>query len=1308
MKKFNLLAKTLLVAVCLLLRANSAWAEFKDFSVIVNNQTGTLLTNAELVQNTAVSFGVAVDGEGAVSRVAVDDASSVATISGTYHSDHGCTGLQVVVPVSGSVKITVGQCTYSSNTITVKNSSNETVASKTPSSPACWKNSRSNVDELFYSGGATTLTISGMGYCPYIAVEAVSVAPSEYNITYSLGSESATGILPVSAVVTDGDTYTLPKNFTLYKEGYTLTGWNDGTNTYTPGQVVTPTDDMIFTPVFSSNNGVTLADANKNVIVKWDFQRNNGAPLLNYSANQTGIYVTQASVNGTTIDVKLDFDTKSSGKIANGNWGDWCQMNDGTTFTIPSAKDAVVEVEAYNALSTLTIDGSSDYTSGKVVNKVITSTTSTIDVVISGEGSYYRYVQLTYPGSSDPWANFDNFAMDFRNGAYITSSETSSTTIGFKKSGENIVRTTADDEDAIGTITAKFHSNDHGLQNFSMSVAVPGYVKISAGTCAWGGNLTITGTNSFSHTVNTNTGNCYHSNTSANKVYAYYTTNEGTTLTIAGGNYMPYIAVESVDFYTITGTISGGDIDGTNVILTSQLTGQEFSATVSSNGFTVDVPADTYDISLSSTENYVISTPTEVTVTAAAPLTINVISSAPQTVSGDIANAPTTDFTLTFTGTGANVVNLNCLANATSFTTSLTPDTYTMSCADATLSTLSQESFTVVNSAITHNIYFPEVAIPAATQQNITVDNTIVTETANNYKSVTNALAAAKAGSISSPIITLTSGQTYREQVIVDMANVTLKTSGEGKATITWYYGIGYGYYSLNSSGYYDKDRAMTRNSKLAVGPARWGATMLVKSTGTGFKAENIIFENSFNQYYTTEEVADGVEANQVGDATITYDRTLQSGDDGYKAADSRAVTERAAAIGFENNPTGIQLYNCEFRGSQDTFYTSGKIHVKKCNIMGNTDYIFGGGDVVFDDCDLTIGGYSDSENTAYITANNPTEGQYYIFRDCTVKASNRTYVKANLGRDWGGTKAGVYFFNLKNEIDNKLEYKWSNMGGAITAGTAHLHIYDFDPTVNANYNTTGSNGANVNGTVSDDDATTLYTGVVTRLGFTPAHIYDIALDENSYYNSIRIKAANSGTGDVKLTRGISADKWSTIVLPFAMDATQVTTTFGSGVKVAELTSGDASNLNFTTVTAMEANKPYAIKVASNFTTATISGVTFAEATPTQAVDDWNFIGTYAAGSIPQGSYFFSNNKLKKATGDTSTIKPFRAYLTYTGTGNAPSITFNVDGETTSLRGISNEELVISNDDYYNLNGQRVNTPAKGVYIVNGKKVVIK
>lgn len=132
--KYKLLRLSLLSMLMML--CGNVFAEFKDFEVIVNNQEGTMLISNELVQGTSVEFGIAVASDGTVSRVAAGDASSVATISGNYHSDHGLTGMKVVVPVEGNVSILVGQCTYSGNEIKVTNSAGKTVASQTRPQPA--------------------------------------------------------------------------------------------------------------------------------------------------------------------------------------------------------------------------------------------------------------------------------------------------------------------------------------------------------------------------------------------------------------------------------------------------------------------------------------------------------------------------------------------------------------------------------------------------------------------------------------------------------------------------------------------------------------------------------------------------------------------------------------------------------------------------------------------------------------------------------------------------------------------------------------------------------------------------------------------------------------------------------------------------------------------------------------------------------------------------------------------------------------------------------------------------------------------
>ena len=205
---------------------------FKDFSVIVNNQNGTLLTAEEQVQGTAINFGVAVADDGTVSRVAADDASAVATVSGKFHSEHGCQALQVVVPNATNVKITVGQCTYSPATITVTDATGNVVATKTPNAPGCWKNDRNNVDVLYYTGEATTLTITGMDYCPFVGVSAltedeIAALNAEYTLSYFdfdgttlIGTQLVKGQQPIGEFAFGADDVT-------QLDGGAFRGWFD-------------------------------------------------------------------------------------------------------------------------------------------------------------------------------------------------------------------------------------------------------------------------------------------------------------------------------------------------------------------------------------------------------------------------------------------------------------------------------------------------------------------------------------------------------------------------------------------------------------------------------------------------------------------------------------------------------------------------------------------------------------------------------------------------------------------------------------------------------------------------------------------------------------------------------------------------------------------------------------------------------------------------------------------------------------------------------------------------------------------------
>lgn len=389
---------TFLLLIGMMPTAALAADAFRDIKLDLMN--GHLLTAEEISGKTTLSFGIAVAEDGTISRVGADDTNANAVINGKYHSDqHGLQNFSATVAVAGPVKITFGGCNWG-GMVTVKDASGtEVVKSFTTNIGACYAGNPNEKTAIAYYGGeATTLTISGGAYVPYFAVEAVSASdiPNDVKISFSLGENIAEGTVPAAQTVETGKAFTIPANRTLYAAGKTLAGWTDGSTTYKSGESLNANSDITLTAVFTDNT-VTLADRTEATTLLWDFQRKNGAPIMAYQGGgATGIYVTQATVAGQSIDVKLDFDA-TSGKIANANWNDWCQMNNGTKFSIPSCKDAVISIEAYSAPTTTTIDGQTDYTaSGNVISYTIANTAETIDIVI-GDGSYYRTIQIILP-----------------------------------------------------------------------------------------------------------------------------------------------------------------------------------------------------------------------------------------------------------------------------------------------------------------------------------------------------------------------------------------------------------------------------------------------------------------------------------------------------------------------------------------------------------------------------------------------------------------------------------------------------------------------------------------------------------------------------------------------------------------------------------------------------------------------------------------------------------------------------------------------------------------------------------------------
>lgn len=175
-------------------------------------------------------------------------------------------------------------------------------------------------------------------------------------------------------------------------------------------------------------------------------------------------------------------------------------------------------------------------------------------------------------------------------------------------------------------------------------------------------------------------------------------------------------------------------------------------------------------------------------------------------------------------------------------------------------------------------------------------------------------------------------------------------------------------------------------------------------------------------------------------------------------------------------------------------------------------------------------------------------------------------------------------------------------------------------------------------------------------------------------------------------------------VLPFGF-------TVPTGITVAELSSVNGDNLVFKPVTETVANKPYLVvtndgEFINKLTNVQVKATTGADLTTT--VDGVSHIGSYTAQNVAN-VYGYANGKFVKAT--TGSVKPFRTYVKVAGMQAAPmAFGVNIEGTVTGINNATT--AATAKEAIYNLQGVRVSGDlkhlTKGVYIVNGQKVVVK
>lgn len=251
-------------------------------------------------------------------------------------------------------------------------------------------------------------------------------------------------------------------------------------------------------------------------------------------------------------------------------------------------------------------------------------------------------------------------------------------------------------------------------------------------------------------------------------------------------------------------------------------------------------------------------------------------------------------------------------------------------------------------------------------------------------------------------------------------------------------------------------------------------------------------------------------------------------------------------------------------------------------------------------------------------------------------------------------------------------------------------------------------------------------TGMLASLKANGLRIngHDWTLTGIALYGPKATAAANGLTGCIDFKRYLSASQWRAMSLPYNLDEEQTAKLFGNGAKITTLTSVVSDdqkktlNISFGTVNRIEANKPYLVKVAADrqefvlegvcldvdqfkSTSVDINGVSLVSTAPTADGSDRT--------ELPMNAYYLSNNVFYPHTNKV-TIKAGLCYMVLGAEAAAKGYSLNFPDEDGSVTGIQEIPTAKENKamEIYTLQGVRVLHPGKGIYIVNGKKMVFQ
>ena len=216
--------------------------------------------------------------------------------------------------------------------------------------------------------------------------------------------------------------------------------------------------------------------------------------------------------------------------------------------------------------------------------------------------------------------------------------------------------------------------------------------------------------------------------------------------------------------------------------------------------------------------------------------------------------------------------------------------------------------------------------------------------------------------------------------------------------------------------------------------------------------------------------------------------------------------------------------------------------------------------------------------------------------------------------------------------------------------------------------------------------------------------------------------------------RSFGANKWYAVVLPFSVSQKQMKSVFGNDVKVLHYNDVDGTDLNLFEhfYQMIVGGTPVLVKPSVAVTNPVFNNVTLTSKTVVdiensgfKCTGSWNNVDfpeySYFIDAKTNSFYLYDPTKVEK-----NTVRPhagaFRSWIISTSTNpsEAKQLTMHINGieeqgETTAIwNAISgNDDAEVASKGIYSLSGQKMNATdtrslPKGIYIVNGKKFIVK